>query len=339
MPAAIVATLPTLKARTLSSSGSSSGERWRRELNTNRTSSTRGRDEAADHRPARPAPVVALDDAQGEQPEGEGEQRRPAEVRQRPAPRCPALDERAPGDDPGGDPEGKVDQERPAPVTDLDEQAADRRAEPGRQGGRGAPQADGVGPALRGERRDDQRQRGRHQHRRAEGLHDAGADEEGHRRRERADDRGDREDQDAPDERTPPADQVGEPAERDQERREDDVVGVEDPRQVADRGVRERLADARERDVDDRGVEEGQERPERGDRPGRCRSRPGRGSRLPRRGTPGARPRSCAPLLSARPRAARRATRWPRHLPGHRRRPRSHGARGGDLRPPVPDGP
>ena len=118
----------------------------------------RGDDEAADDGPARPAPLVPLDDPQGEQPEGEGEQRRPAEVRQGPAPRCPALDERAPGDDPGGDPEGKVHEERPAPVTELHEQAADRRAEAGRQRGRRAPQPDGVGPALGGERRDDQRQ-------------------------------------------------------------------------------------------------------------------------------------------------------------------------------------
>ena len=145
------------------------------------------------------------------------------------------------------------------------EQAADRRAQAGGQRCRGAPQSDRVGPALGGEGRDDQRQRGRHQHGRAEGLHDAGADEEADRRREGADHRGDREDQDTPDERASPADQVGHPAERDQERREDDVVGVQDPRQVADRGVRERLADAGERDVDDRGVEERQERPERGD--------------------------------------------------------------------------
>ncbi len=145
-------------------------------------------DEAADHRPAGPAPVISLDDPQGQQAEGEGEQGRPAEVGQRAAPRGATLDQGSAGDDPGGDPERQVDQERPAPVTHLDQEPPDRWAEPGGQGCRRAPQADGVGPALRGERRHDERQGGRHQHRRTQGLHDACTDQEGHRRRERTDD-------------------------------------------------------------------------------------------------------------------------------------------------------
>ena len=59
------------------------------------------------------------------------------------------------------------------------------------------------------------------------------------------------------------APQVGEPPGGHEQRRERDVVGREDPRQVGGRALRELRGDRRERDVDDRDVEEGQERRER----------------------------------------------------------------------------
>ena len=71
--------------------------------------------------------------------------------------------------------------------------------------------------------------------------------------------RRDREDRDPGDEGPAPADEVGQPAAEDERRGEDDVVRVEDPRQLGDRRPREGLADRREGDVDDRRVEEGEE--------------------------------------------------------------------------------
>ena len=60
------------------------------------------------------------------------------------------------------------------------------------------------------------------------------------------------------------ADQVGEPAGHDQERREDDVVGVQHPGQPTDRRTGEGSPDLREGHVDDPCVQERQEGPERG---------------------------------------------------------------------------
>ena len=70
---------------------------------------------------------------------------------------------------------------------------------------------------------------------------------------------------DARDERPAAAEQVGEAAAHDEEGREDDVVGVEDPGQAGDGRRRERLPDRGEGDVDDGRVEEGQEGAEAGD--------------------------------------------------------------------------
>ena len=54
-------------------------------------------------------------------------------------------------------------------------------------------------------------------------------------------------------------DPVGDPARRHEQRGDDDEVGVEDPREVRRRSVRERGGDPGERRVHDRGVQERQE--------------------------------------------------------------------------------
>ena len=138
-----------------------------------------------------------------------------------------------------------------------------QRGSEARRDGRGrAPQPDGVGTPLLGERLDDQRQGRRDQQRRAERLHDPGGDQELDGRGGRAQGGRHGEQRDAGDERAAPAQQVGQPAADDQERGEDDVVGVEHPGQAADRRVGERLPDRGERDVDDGRVEEREERAE-----------------------------------------------------------------------------
>ena len=243
---------------------------------TNATTSSDRRHEAADHRGARPPPVAALDDAEVQDGQQGDHERRTDEVGHPAPPRRPALHELAPGEDERGDAEGEVDEEGPAPAAELDEHAADGRTESGRDGRRGTPEADRVRPPVRREGGDDERQRGRHEHRGTERLHDARRDEQLHRGRGTAQDGGDREDRDPGDERAPPPHEVGEPAEDDEEGREHDVVGVEHPRQPADRGVGERLPDGGEGDVDDRGVEEGEEGTEARDEQHAGRSHPRR---------------------------------------------------------------
>ena len=60
-------------------------------------------------------------------------------------------------------------------------------------------------------------------------------------------------------EHAPPADEVGEPPGRHEQRREHDVVGVQHPGQVGARGLGEVALDVGERDVHDRHVEEAHE--------------------------------------------------------------------------------
>src|SRR3954452_14710458 len=80
---------------------------------------------------AGPPPVVALDDGEGERGETGREQRRPANVRQPPTTRCPALDQGPSDAEEGRDADREVDEERQPPASDADERASDRRPEAG----------------------------------------------------------------------------------------------------------------------------------------------------------------------------------------------------------------
>ena len=88
-----------------------------------------------------------------------------------------ALDERAPDRVIASDADRQVDQERQPPAPELDQGAADRRAEAGGERGRRAPQADGVAAAVLGERLDHDGERGRDQQCGTERLEDPGGDQ------------------------------------------------------------------------------------------------------------------------------------------------------------------
>ncbi len=123
------------------------------------------------------------------------------------------------------------------------------------------------------------------------------------RGRDRAQQRGDREDLQAEDEHPPAPEQVGDPPGGHEEGREHDVVGVQDPRQRGDRRASERARDVGEGDVDDRRVDERDGRAERGD--GQHRPRRGPAARRRHRRSSGA-----AAAGAARPgRAARHPSR------------------------------
>ena len=137
-----------------------------------------------------PAPVVALDDRQRDQPPG----RAPASPR--PAGRAGGCRgswrssrRRAAGEQDRGA-ERQVDEEDEAPVGELDQGAAEGRADRRRGRRGGAPEADPGGAPLDREAVEDDRQRGRRDHRRADPLQDAEGDQQLERGRHRAEQAG-----------------------------------------------------------------------------------------------------------------------------------------------------
>ena len=166
-----------------------------------------GADERAEHLRAGPAPVGALDDAEVEQRQA----RRRAGRRRRGRASCAGPGARLSTSwwraaHTATRPKGRLTrnaQRQPPSSTSAPPIGGPT---PGGDGGRGAPHADGVRAPLGRERRDDQGQRGRHEHRGAERLDHPGEDEQLDRRREPAQRGGDGEHGDAGDERPPPTD-------------------------------------------------------------------------------------------------------------------------------------
>ena len=138
------------------------------------------------------------------------------------------------------DSDRQVDQEGEPPAAELDQGATDRRPDPGGERRRGTPQTDRVAATVLGERLDDDRQRGGHEESGTDRLDHPEGDQHLQRPGGSAGHGGQREQDRAEREHPTAAQQVGEPAADDQEGREDDVVGVEHPRQVADRAGPER---------------------------------------------------------------------------------------------------
>ena len=94
------------------------------------------------------------------------------------------------------------------------------------------------------------------------------------RRRDRAEQRGGREELQAEDEHPAATQQVGDPSGGHEEGCEDDVVDVQHPAQRGDGRPRKRAGDVGEGDVDDRRVDERDTRAQRGDCQHRPRRRP-----------------------------------------------------------------
>ena len=166
--------------------------------------------------------------------------------------------------------DGDVEAERPAPAERLDDHAADQRPEGDAEAGAGAPDADRprAGDGVLVGRRDD-RQRGGQDQRRAEPLDDAGGDQQARApRRGRSASEPTVNSAEAGEQRPPAPVAVARDAARDQQRREDEHVGVDDP-QLRDRAGAEVVAQGRQGDRDQvrvghaedlRGDEDGEER-------------------------------------------------------------------------------
>ena len=221
--------------------------------------------EAAEGRGRAPAPVVALDDRQSDQGQAQSQHQGARKVGQATV-ELRALAQGFGAEPHHGSSQRQVDEEDEAPVGELNQGTAQGRADRRRGSCCRSPDADARGAALRREGVEDQRQRGRRDHRRAHALDDVEGDQQLERGCSGTEQAGGGKATNAKQEDPLVAEAIGEPAGRHQQRRDDDEVAVEHPGKRVSARTRERARDIREGDVDNRRVEEGKERPRAGDR-------------------------------------------------------------------------
>ena len=167
------------------------------------------------------------------------------------------------GDD-GDDADRDVDEEDPRPVAVGHEHAAEHGTDGGGGRPQRAPDADGRALLPLGEGAEHDRQRDGEQRRAAEALAGAEGDQPLDVGREAAEQREERERHEPEDEDALLPVAVGDPAHGEEEDGEHEVVGVEHPRGLAQRGVQVG-DDRRHRDVDDGDVEQRHEHAEADD--------------------------------------------------------------------------
>ena len=211
-------------------------------------------DEDADRPPGRPAPVVALGDAEHEDAEPGGDEQGAEDVEARLA-LVAALGEKHRRHDQRDDPDRDVDVEDPRPRQEVDEDAAEQDAGCGADAADRTPRAEGdVALTALAEHGGQDREGGRGDRGRTEALECAGGDERALTPGEAAQQRPDREDDEPDHEDAPATEQVGEAAAEQQEATEDEGVGRDDPLQVLLRESEVGL-DRGQRNVDDRDVQ------------------------------------------------------------------------------------
>jgi hypothetical protein len=151
------------------------------------------------------------------------------EVWERALARRAALDECAPRQNDRRHADRDVHQERSAPPRGVDQRASHRRSEARGQRRVGRPQRDSMRALACGERVHDERQRSRHYDRRADCLDDPSRHQQlgAGRQCARGRRRGEHEQAELGD--PLPPEQIRGASSRHEERREDDVVGVEHP--------------------------------------------------------------------------------------------------------------
>jgi hypothetical protein len=210
---------------------------------------------------AQPALVRCLDHRVDEHAEaGRGE--RGAGKVERTRPRVAALRQKTDAEQQRGECERDVHEEDRRPVEPLEQQPARERPQPDAEGGQGCPDPDRLAALLGREDVGDDRQRRRHDHRRADshqGAHGyqlpGGVGDQRTEAREA-------EDRDARLESAFAAEAVPERAEDQQEAGEDEEIGVDHPLQPG-RGRVELLLKRRERNIQDRVVEPDDDQAER----------------------------------------------------------------------------
>ena len=225
-------------AGSLSRCGSMTGAGCRADRRTNSSEQDRGHRDRAQYPGRCPAPLVGLDQGKGERADRDREQRGAHGVRADSvgcvgAGALLAVISARQHAQAGQQRDGRdrdVHQEDPAPVRG-DQRTAEHRAQRGRRSPDRGPAADSAGALVRRRRRQQQAEGRRHEQRAAGRLDDPRDDEQPDIRCHRTRGGGERENDDAGQERGAPADQVGGPPRRDEQRREHDRVGVQHPGQ------------------------------------------------------------------------------------------------------------
>ena len=281
--------------------------------------------------PTRPSPIAATTIGRptaivgnrgepiGERAEGEHRDRRAPPVDRARGGVIPVLRDMGEGEPERDCGYRDVDPEDDAPGQKVDEKAAERRAEGGGDRRCRRPRADRTTAHLLREGRRDDGERLRHEQRRPDALHHARDDQRADGRGERAGNRGKHEQANAENEDQSAAGAVAEAAADQDERAEEEQIGVGHPLHFGQRRAQAALH-RRQRDGDDAAVDEGQRRggDGGGEDPGPARigRRPAAVIRPPRR-----------PERSPRARRARRRdrTRSPPGRSSRRRRPAAAG--------------
>ena len=194
----------------------------------------RERQRAEDDRLRRaPAGVVGVDERVDEQRQTGRDRHGAADVEGALGGLVVALGQQARGEQRGGDADRHVDEQDPLPAEVLGEHAAEQHARGAARAGDGAPDAQrAVALGALGEGVGHDRQRGGGDERGAEALQGARGDEPDVGLRQAAEQRGEREDDEADHEELAAAQEVGEAAAEQQEAAEGEGVGVDDPGEV-----------------------------------------------------------------------------------------------------------
>ena len=216
-----------------------------------------GRDgEEAERTGREPVVLVGLDDRVDEQREAGRDEHRADQVEGADGVLHAALVEQARREQDGREADRRVDEEDPFPADVLREHAAQQHAHRSAGSGDGTPHGQRlVALVALGERRGEDRERRGRDHRGAETLNRARADQEVAGCGKAAGQRCDREDGQTGHEQPATAEQVGTPAAQQQEPAERQRVGARDPLQARVGEVQIDL-DRRQRDVDDRDVDD-----------------------------------------------------------------------------------
>src|SRR5262245_46812837 len=197
-----------------------------------------GRGKGADDSRRAPAPLAPLDDSECQRPDPTGQYQGTDGIGEVCA-WLAALVQQSPRGQQRRQPDQDVDEEDSTPALPVDEYASERRTGRRCDGTGGAPQCGSGRAALERELRQQQAERGGHEHRPAERLDGTSGDEQLDGVRGAADDGGGEKHEDAEEEEATSPVSVGESSRRNERGCKDDAVGVQDPGKLAQRALRE----------------------------------------------------------------------------------------------------
>ncbi len=244
-----------MRLRERNSRSGTSGWGCRVSMTTNSGEQHDAEREIAQHQRGTPGVAVGGHDPVDERDQPAGDRERAGPVERRPVALGARLGDGEPRDDQDEDADRHVDEQDPAPGQQVGQHAARDHAGGAPGAGHGAPGAERSGARTRiGERRGEDRQRRRREHRAADALQRPGTDQLATGLGEAAEQRGHREQRHPDEEQPAPAPQVRRASAEQQEAREGQGVGVQHPAERVLRHVQVGLH-RRQRDIHDADVE------------------------------------------------------------------------------------